>query len=71
MTPGRGEHSPDKAPLARKSAPLKPPVATGATPKGKAMPARGVPAKTLEEVAGGQAEEKAPQGVGVHLLLLL
>ena len=61
-TPGRGEHSPDKAPVARKSAPLKPPMAIGATPKGKAMPARGVPAKTLEEVAGGQAGEAAPQG---------
>ena len=37
-------------------------MAVGATAKGKAVPARGVPAKTLEEVAGGQAGEEAPQG---------
>ena len=37
-------------------------MAAGATAKGKAMPARGVLAKTLEEVAGGEVGEEAPQG---------
>ena len=60
-TPCREEHSPEQAPAAKKSAPPKPPTAVGATAKGKAMPARGVPAKPLEKAAGDQAGEEAPQ----------
>ena len=36
-------------------------MAVGATAKGKAMPARGVPAKPLEKAGGDQAGEEAPQ----------
>ena len=51
-TPCREKHSPEQAPAAKKSAPPKPPMAVGATAKGKAMPARGVPAKPLEKAGG-------------------
>ena len=49
--PGREEECPAQAPRGHRSH----------AHKGKAMPARGVPAKTQEEVAGGQ---EAPQGKG-------
>ena len=61
-TPSREEHNPEEVPAAKKGAPPKPPMAVGATAKGKAMPVRGVPAKPLEEAVGDQAGEEAPQG---------
>lgn len=61
-TLGQGESSPHKVPAPKKSGPPKPPMAAGATPKGKAAPGRGTPAKPLEEADGKKTGEVAPQG---------